>query len=392
MTLSLAAQVTSTGIVAPDYADVLQQLKIAFWSIYGSDANLDDDSQDGQLLAVFASAINDCNLTAVAVYNQFSPSTAQGVGLSSIVKTNGLARKAPSQSTVVVTIEGVAGTTITNGVVGDAFGNRWDLPASVTIPVSGTIDVTATAEDEGDIAASTSTVETILTPTLGWQSVTNADTAAQGQPVETDAELRLRQSGSTSLPAQSVLDGIFAAVANLGGVGRTLVYENDTDSTDANGIPSHSISVIAEGGDATEIAEAIAAKKPPGTGTYGSVSTVVIDDMGVPNTIEYYPLSSVEITVEITIKALVGYSSAIGEELVETVAAFVSALGIGTDSYLSRLTGAAGLGGIGNGATYYVTLVRQSRTPAGVTAANVAIAFNEAATCDPDVDVTLIVT
>ena len=73
---TLAAQVTSTGISAPSYNDILSSLTASFQGIYGSDAYLGPDSQDGQLLAVVAQAIYDCNQTAIAVYNQFSPQTA----------------------------------------------------------------------------------------------------------------------------------------------------------------------------------------------------------------------------------------------------------------------------------------------------------------------------
>ena len=51
---TLGIQILPTGPLAPSYADILQALRNSFWSIYGSDADLDDDSQDGQMLAVFA--------------------------------------------------------------------------------------------------------------------------------------------------------------------------------------------------------------------------------------------------------------------------------------------------------------------------------------------------
>ncbi len=72
----------------------------------------------------------------IAAYNSFSPGFAQGAGLSSIVKINGIARKVPSNSQCVVTIVGQAGAQITNGIIGDNLnlGTQWALPALVTIP------------------------------------------------------------------------------------------------------------------------------------------------------------------------------------------------------------------------------------------------------------------
>ena len=76
---TLAASVTATGISAPPLEDILGSLQASYRSIYGSDAYLEPDSQDGQWIAILATAFNDCNNVAIAVYNAFSPSSAQGI-------------------------------------------------------------------------------------------------------------------------------------------------------------------------------------------------------------------------------------------------------------------------------------------------------------------------
>ena len=48
--------ISATGITAPSYADILTGYQDAYWTIYGSDAVLTPDSQDGQWLAVQAQA------------------------------------------------------------------------------------------------------------------------------------------------------------------------------------------------------------------------------------------------------------------------------------------------------------------------------------------------
>src|SRR5690348_1507892 len=147
MTITTTAPtISSTGISAPSYADILSFLQSKYQGIYGADVYLGSDSQDGQFLAVIAQAINDANSAAIAIYNSFSPATAQGAALSSNVKINGLARNVASYSTVDLLITGQAGTTITNGVVTDAANNRWSLPASVVIPSGGQVTVTATCQ------------------------------------------------------------------------------------------------------------------------------------------------------------------------------------------------------------------------------------------------------
>jgi uncharacterized phage protein gp47/JayE len=389
---TLAAQISSAGISSPSYADILAELQYLFWSIYGSDANLDADTQDGQFLAVLAQAVYDNNQLAIAIYNAFSPATAQGAGLSSLVKINGLVRRSPSNSSAVVTIVGQVGTIITNGIVGDnlGLGTKWALPETVIIPVGGAIDATATCTVAGDYNAAAGSLTEILTPTRGWQSVTNATDAIPGLPVETDTQLRQRQAVSTSLPALTTLETIYAAIANLSGVGRLQVYQNDGDVADADGIPAHSISAVIEGGNVDQIAAAIASKKSPGTGTFGSTTQIVFDANGVPDTIRFYELDLVTITVEIDITPLPGYVSTTGDALVAAVADFINGLAIGEHSYLARLYSPANTGGVGLGTTYVVTAIRQSRT-GPPTAADVVIAFNEAAVCDAG-DITLNVT
>jgi uncharacterized phage protein gp47/JayE len=389
---TLAAQVTPTGISAPSYPDILASLKASIRTIYGSDVYLESDSQDGQMLAIFAAAINDANQTAVAVYNAFSPASAQGAGLSSVVKINGLQRLIPSASQVDLTITGTVGTVINNGVVSDGT-NQWVLPSVVTIPLSGAVVVTATCSTPGAITAGAGTVNQIVTPSLGWQTVTNVAPAVPGAPVESDAALRRRQNLSTSLPALSMLASIAASVANVTGVGRLAAYENDTGLVDGNGLPAHSISMVVEGGNVNDVAAAIAFKKPPGTGTFGTTSVVVQDSLGVPRTIHFYALSVVQLDVTVNVTALAGFVTSTGPKIAAALAAFVSGLGIGQSSYIGRLWGPADLQGtaaqVANdldqtqldalSKTYKVTSITQARHGNAQSAADVAILFNEAA-------------
>lgn len=232
MSSPTAPTITATGITAPSYADILAYLQGQYRTIFGADVYLGSDSQDGQFLAIIALAISDANAAAVTIFNSFSPSTAQGEHLSSLVKINGIARLTPSSSQVNVTLTGVAGSTINGGVVQDVNGVKWSLPASVVIPPAGRITVTATCQQPGAISAAIGTVTKIATPTLGWQSVTNASIASQGAAIETDAVLRKRQTLSVALPAVSLLDGLRGALQSISGVTQVAIYENSSGVAD----------------------------------------------------------------------------------------------------------------------------------------------------------------
>ena len=373
--------IDQNGISVPAYTDVLTYLKSAYQGIYGSDVYLEPDSLDGQFVALLALAITDANNMAASVYNAFSPSTAQGVGLSSVVKINGIARNIASNSTVDVALIGVAGTTVTNGIVSDDAGNNWSLPASVVIPPSGTITVTAVCQTIGAVTAAIGAVSTIATPTRGWQSVSNAAIANPGNPVETDANLRNRQSTSIALPSLTILEGIVGAVAAITGVTRYRAYENDTDVTDSNGIPSHSIALIVEGGDAQTIGQTIADKKTPGSGTFGTTTVTVVDAIGVSHAVKFSRPVSVGIKAGITVKAFAGYTVAIENALKQAVADYINALPIGQSVFYTRLYVPANLGNNSSGATYEVTNLQIAKLADSLAAADIAIAFNEAAAC-----------
>lgn len=379
--MATAPIIDEFGITAPDYQEVLEYLQGQYRAIFGADVYLAADSQDGQFLAIVAAAINDSNAAAIAIYNAFSPSTAQGEGLSSVVKINGLSRLVASNSTVTVTIGGTVGTTINNGEVSDGT-NTWALPAEVTIPSAGEISVTATAKEVGAIAAQAGTITQIATPVFGWSTVTNAAAASPGAPVETDAALRVRQSNSVALPSQTVLEGIVGAVQSVTGVTRVKAYENDTNSTDSDGLPAHSIALIVQGGDSASIASAIANKKTPGCYLYGSTAVSVVDDFWLAQTVRYSAPTLVPISISVELDALTGYTTSISNDIKAALVAYFGTMDIGQDVVINRLFVPAQLSGAANSSKYEITALEISKKPAAVGTSDITIDFDELATLD----------
>ncbi|MFY7503692.1 baseplate J/gp47 family protein [Enterobacter cloacae complex sp. BZL2003] len=382
-TLGLSATVTAEGISAPDYQTVLDTITGYFQQIYGSDAYLDPDSKDGQMVALVALAIHDANNTAISVYRSFSPSTALDDALTSNVKINGITRRAATNSTVDELIEGEAGTLITNGSVKDANGIIWNLPAQVTIGIDGTVIATATCSVAGAVAAPAGSVNKINTPTRGWVSVTNPQAATVGVAAETNAELRVRQSQSVALPSLTPFDAVDGALANIAGVTRHKLYENDTGAGDANGLPAHSISAIVDGGDATTIAQTIRGKKGQGVATYGTTTVQVPDYYGNPHNISFSRPVDVPVYVAITLRVFTGYTSQIGEDIKKAVSDYINSLKIGDSVLLSRIYSPANLGVVsgGNARYYDITELLIGKVAGSEAAANIAIAYDESASC-----------
>jgi uncharacterized phage protein gp47/JayE len=391
MRLEDLVYIDSTGYHFADYPTILEWLKDEYRAIFGADVYLEADSQDGQDIAIRARAMYDCVVLGLSVYNSFSPSTAQGAGLASVVKINGIKKRVSTKSTVDLSIAGDVGTVITNGIVEDSVGNKWLLPASVTIPIGGNVAVTANAEKAGDINAQADTVKKIFTPTRGWVSVNNPLAATPGTPIEKDAELRVRQSRSTALPSLSIFDGTVGAVENIDGVVRVQGYENDSGSTDSDGIPAHSIAVVVEGGDVDDIAEAIAIHKTPGTRTFGTTNAIVYDAKGIPNTINFFRPTVVGIKAEVELTAFTGYLSDYETQIKQAIADAINALEIGQNVLITKLYVPANLPGTVAGSTFDIITITIAKLADSLAASNIVIAFNEAAQCDVD-DITVTVT
>lgn len=330
--------VDATGIHVPSFTDIQDNLVSSAKSIFGQDIYLENDSQDMQYISTVSRAISDCFDGIVLASNNQAPQTAIGSALDTLGKLNGLQRLPATYSTVQITCIGEPNTVIPAGVVKDTSGYMWDLPANCTIQQNGILSVTATCETVGAVLADIGTIQTIVTTQYGWYSVSNAAAATPGVALETDTGLRKRQSESVLLPSQTPLDGTTAAIQTISGVTRRKVYENDTASTDANGIPAHSVAAVVEGGDDTEVATAIANKKTMGCGTYGTTSITMPSQYSVGSAIKFSRPTESPIDVIVTILQLTSeYTQAVQNSMISNITSYLNGIDIGTAVQASSL-------------------------------------------------------
>ena len=325
-----APYIDDAGLHVPTYADIRDDLIAQFKAIYGEDIYLGNDSQDYQMISAFALKTYDTMQMLQIVYNNQSTKTAVGTGLSSRVKLNGLRRKTATYSTCVLTLTGVPGTTIPAGIVEDTQGRKWLLPENTRFD-GETLEITAQCQDLGAIEAPVGTIAKISNPQYGWLTVTNKVPAVKGRPIETDEELRRRQSISTAIPSQNMVNSTIAGIASVAGVTRYKVYENDTNSTDENGIPSHSIAAVVEGGLDGAIAEQIYLRKGPGCGTHGTTTIIYTNSDGLKNEIHFFRPTYQDIVVKVIVKKYATYTTAIEADIKRNITAYIERLGIGVD-------------------------------------------------------------
>jgi uncharacterized phage protein gp47/JayE len=278
-----APQFTPDGIQVQTFQEIYDELAAGYRVIYGDDINLDLNSPDGQRVAIEAQLVLDSQSFGALEYNQRDPDLALGQSLNSIIKLSGITRRPATRSQVDVTVVTDRPLTLPiDYTVEDDLGQSWSTLAVRAIS-AGTTTVTLFAIAFGAIAADSGTIVNPVTVVIGVISVTNPASATVGIDEETDQELRVRRNKSLETPRSSSTGRMFTALASVANVTDVAVYENDTDTTDSDSIPAHSLFVVVEGGAVADIVETMTKNKTGGKGMVGSVTGTFSEVFTRPN-------------------------------------------------------------------------------------------------------------
>ena len=157
---------------------------------------------------------------------------------------------------------------------------------------------------------------------------------------ETDASVRARIRTSLAGRSTNSYDALYAAVMTAKSIEDAKVYVNDTDSTDAHGIPAHNIAVVTKYGTTKSVAQAIFDHKPPGIGTYGSTTGTAKDAAGNSYAIKFTRYTDRPVLIYPFISVLPGGSqAAIEAAVVPAIRGFVGKLRIGEALIIPQLYG-----------------------------------------------------
>ena len=369
------------GLSLSFYPDIIADLLNIFQTIYGQNTYLNPAAPDYQLQSMFAAKASDLAMAIQLINNAKSPVTASGADLDTVVKLNGLTRLQATNSTALLAIGGSPTSVITTGVVMDANGYLWNLPASVTIPQSGTITVQATCQTSGAIAAAPNTITQPQNPTQGWTSASNGAEATTGTPQETDAQLRARQALSVALPSLTMAGSTEAAIAKTPGVTRYNVIDNPTGGPDQYGNPAHSLTCVVEGGTDVAVAAAIASKHGIGCLMNGTTN-VPYSDPTTGNVIPvgFYRPTYVPIYVAANLKGLSGFTSANIAIVQAAIVNYLNSLQIGEEVTLSAIYFAIGAT-VANIAlpSFSVTSLQIGTALSSLATVDIPVAFNAVA-------------
>jgi uncharacterized phage protein gp47/JayE len=148
----------------------------------------------------------------------------------------------------------------------------------------------------GAIGVATGSLNTIATPISGWNAVYNRLAGEAGRTQETDAALRTRRNQELASAGNTTVDAIRSNLLSMNAGSEDVnhlpatsvtVFYNDTDYTDSNGLPAHSIECLVLDGTEADIAQTIWDSVGAGTRTYGTSSATAIDSEGNAQTVYF---------------------------------------------------------------------------------------------------------
>ena len=291
------------GVTVPNLDDVVDELSDGYRSIYGQDINIAPDSPDGQRIGIEAQARKDSYDTLAYAIQMHDPQYAQGKWADIIAKLTGIKRESGKYTLLPdVKITTDRNVQLQAGyVVRDTNGNNWILD-NITMLYNGQTLVDFRSEFFGAVSLP---VDSSLDPNqiiTGVKSIQTTKAPIEGCLGESTASLMQRRERKLAINNTHDRDGIEASLIDIDGVIDALVLENNTNVTDSNEVPAHSINAIVLGGSDEDIATIILKKIiGGGCGTYGSESYTVLGYRGQDRVINFDRATTKDINVVVTL-------------------------------------------------------------------------------------------
>ncbi len=245
------------------------------------------------------------------------------------------------------------------------------------------VDVLATAIDTGVVAAVAGDLTAIVNSISGWESATNVDDATLGRNIATDSELRLLREQELAAGGSTPLNALIAELLATSGVLAASVFVNNTDTTDADGVPPHSVEALVRGPTPTtdafdqSIWDALLAGVAAGIRTHGTVVGSATDAQQTVHVMKFSRPTPVPIYVRLDIiKDPDTYPEDGDEQVKAAVYTYGQAQVTGKDAVASRIAATAfTVEGVLD-----VTLCYIDDAPVPTTSTTVAISLRKLAT------------
>ena len=382
------AGVTAAGLEIKTVEEILSELAARQKAEIDPNLNTAADEPMGQLNGIFAAQLREGWEVMQVAYHGYDPDAAEGFLLEALSALTGTVRRLATKSTVTLTCDLDLATTLVAGtnyanVLGDPD-NRWTPVVDYTSGVAGPQAVLFEAETAGAVAANAGTITVISTPVTGWNSVINPLDATVGRNEDSDTTLKERREEELRASGTATVDAMRSDLLQNEDIEQAQVFENVTDSIDANGLPPKSIEVVVYDGAPPaltddEIAQEIWDTKGAGVRTIGTDDGTATDSLGNQHTIYFSRPTERQIWLELDldINVLTGYA---GQDAVKTaiVAEGLVKLLVGSDVIVNDyLSVAQQFDGVID-----VTAIRAGFAISPVGTVNLAIGVRELAVLD----------
>lgn len=247
---------------------------------------------------------------------------------------------------------------------------------------TGAADIAARASETGAVSAISATITEIVTPAGGVDDVINVEDANIGRAQMTNAELRALRELELAQPGTSPVDAIRAALldqGNVPGVESVTVFVNNTDVTNGDGMPPHSVEAMVTGGEDQDIWDTLLKNVAAGIATHGTESGLATDTQGINHIIKHTRPTLIPIYITITVEVDPLLFPANGADQIKAaLVAYGDAQPGGMDARARRIgSDSTKVDGVLNFVTCYI-----GTAPGPVSEATVAIALRERATYD----------
>lgn len=434
---------TEDGLVIPTTAVVRENLNAQLRNKFGSSINVGDQSILGQLTGIIAAAVGSLWEKLEAVNSSQDPDKATGAGLDALCAITGTFRPAASYSAVTLTLTGTPGTLvsaqnrsetdstgvvfvhvadatitavnawvgstaytvgnrvhqngnvyqcITSGISAGVGGPGDDVSADIVDGTvhwtwlgagTGAIDVVARAEDTGPVTGTARDIIIQNTSVAGWDGVINLTDASVGRDVATDGELRLLREDELAAGGNSTVNALRAALREIADVESVTIFVNNTDVTDVDGLPPHSVEALVRIPVGTDYDQAVFDVLLDGVAagitTHGAVVGTAEDSEGTAHTMRFTRPTEIPIYVAITVTVDDEIFPDDGAEQIKlAIVSWGNIQRTGKDAVASAISAQAfGVEGVLDVTTCFIDVA-----PGPVSGATVAINLRELATYD----------
>lgn len=288
--------ITNNGTIVSDTAETLENVREEFRNAFGRDLDVSPETPQGVLITAETKARDAIIKNNAALANQINPNIAGGIFLDGIWALTGGYRVAAKPSVLYnVALSGRASTIVPEGTqVGvQENGAIFELTSSVILNEKGQASGTFQAIENGPIAVPSYALNTIITPVLGLETVTNPQPAEIGCAEESDHAARLRRKKTLALQGvslpEAIISGLYDATKIKGIKSLSFIenVENTPLTVDGITLKPHSVYACVNGGRDEDIARQLLDKKSLGCAWNGNITINVTE----PFSGQTYPVS-----------------------------------------------------------------------------------------------------